>query len=348
MGWRSKRRRAAEVPPARGARWQQRGRAGHAPLSSARPINGANRLTAGGRIRAALGVALVAAACDVPDPESELDFFSSPETVPSDCPPPPPAMNPEAVEAIEEVNRIRKSVGLGCIELVPEIAHAAERHCQYFVSNAGACISRPHRESSDCRSFFGETFGDRLRAAGYTRPSALRSDGLRRRRSNLRPDVARLCLAPVADPEPRRRAGRIRRRRPLRHRRLRRRPRPVPCVARRRLPPRRPAQRPARLRRPRSPRAPTPPGRGWPSGYPITLYAAGLRVHDHRITVEGTDTPLDHEFLSPEDPRSEGLLVDEFMLYTWHPLTAQTRYRVSIAGTREGAPAQFEWTFTTR
>jgi hypothetical protein len=99
------------------------------------------------------------------------------------------------------------------------------------------------------------------------------------------------------------------------------------------------------------PEPPRPPG-GWPSGYPITLYAAGVTATDHRITVDGSDQVLDHVFVAPGDPRALGLLVDEMMLYTLRPLAPATRYRVRIDGTKASgqgsAPVRFEWTFTTR
>jgi hypothetical protein len=289
---------------------------------------------------------LVAAACEGPDPGLDLDI-SDLETIPSGCPAPPPGMTQDAVEAIEEVNRIRRSAGLGCIEQVPEIARAAERHCQYYVANTGSCIARPHREASDCASFVAETFGDRLRLAGYRgHPSFevmayvghgrtsvhLWLDSVWHRIPLLSPDVQQAGYGAagrcdtldfgIATP------GAAR-------------PRDVvyPHDGQTGVP---------RSFSGREAPEPPPPPAGWPSGYPVTLYAAGLRVHEHDLRIDGTETPLPHELLTPEDPRAAGLLLDEITLYAHRPLAPRTRYRVLITGTREGTPTRFEWTFTTR
>ncbi|HEY0714504.1 MAG TPA: hypothetical protein VGF45_17600, partial [Polyangia bacterium] len=94
---------------------------------------------------------------------------------------------------------------------------------------------------------------------------------------------------------------------------------------------------------------PPPPPAGWPSGYPVTVYAAGLTdITEHSITIAETGVELDHIWLAPGDARAYGLLVDEFMLYTYRPLPAHTRFRVRVAGTQNGERKVFDWTFTTR
>ena len=266
---------------------------------------------------------LVAAACEGPDPGS-ISTSPAVETIPSGCPAPPPGMTEDAVEAIEEVNRIRQRAGLGCIEQVPEIARAAERHCQYYVANSGPCIARPHREASDCTSFVAETFGDRLRLAGYRgHPSfevmAYVGDG----RTSVQ-HVARLRLAPHPHAEPRSRS------KPATAPPAAATPwtsaSPPPGAARlagRRLPPRRPDGRPPHpspAANPPSPR-PRPPAGPAATPSPSTPPASASTQHDIRI--DGTDTPLPHELLTPEDPRAAGLLIDEFMLYTHRPLAPQ-------------------------
>ena len=229
-------------------------------------------------------------------------------------------MTEDAVEAIEEVNRIRRARGLGCIEQVPEIARAAERHCQYYMANTRPLHRPPAPRSQRLHELRRRDLRRSPAPGRLPRPAPLRGDGLRRRRPHVGPPVARLRLAPPPHPEPRRPASRLRRRRPLRHPGLRHRQRPdappgktwsTRTTARPASPDPSPAASP--------PSRPPPPGRGWPSGYPVTLYAAGLRVHEHQIFVDGTDTPLPHEFLTPEDPRAAGLLIDEFMLYTFTP-----------------------------
>ena len=68
-------------------------------------------------------------------------------------------------------------------------------------------------------------------------------------------------------------------------------------------------------------------------------------ITEHSITAEGSSTPLDHIWLAPGDARAYGLLVDEFMLYTYRPLPAHTKFRVRVAGTQNGEAKVFDWTF---
>ena len=306
------------------------------------------------RARAGLGLGLLLAlACGRRADSDDLDI-QAPDEPPSGCPL-PVGSSEEGAEAIEEVNRIRARAGLGCVELIPSMASAAERHCGYYVANAGDCVSQPHRERRGCDGFRAETFGDRLRLAGYGgharfevmayvddgRTSVrLWLDSVWHRLPILSPDVDQGGYGAA-------RSGAVR------------------CdtidfgvgasgTSRARV-----VQYPhdGQLGVPRAfagrelPEPPPPPG-GWPSGYPITLYAAGVTATGHTITVDGSDQPLDHVFLAPGDPRAGGLLVDEMMLYTFEPLAPATRYRVRIDGHRAGAggdaPVRFEWTFTTR
>ncbi len=284
--------------------------------------------------------------CAGPELDDAL-LASAGEATPSGCPAPPPGMTAAADAAIDEVNRIRRRAGLGCIEQVPAIARAAERHCQYYVANSGPCIVRPHREASDCPSFVGETFGDRLRIAGYRgHPSfevmAYVGDG----RTSVRMWLDSVWhRVPILSPEVEHAgygaAGRCDTLdfgtpgdRSLTWRDV-----VYPHDGQTDVP---------RAFAGRESPEPPPPPTGWPSGYPVTLYAAGLQVTQHDIRVDGSATPLPHTFIPPEHPAAAGLLIHEFMLYTHTPLAPQTRHRVHITGTREGHPHTFEWTFTTR
>ena len=90
---------------------------------------------------------------------------------------------------------------------------------------------------------------------------------------------------------------------------------------------------------------PTPPvpSSGWPSGYPITLYGQGITVTSHQIVVDGTTTPLAHQWLDGDSTLGSSAKV----LYTDAPLTANTTYRVTIVGTTSSGSVSFDWKFTT-
>jgi hypothetical protein len=91
--------------------------------------------------------------------------------------------------------------------------------------------------------------------------------------------------------------------------------------------------------------APPAPPRGWPSGYPATLYASGLTVGSHTLSIDADPTPVPHVWLAPG---AADILANEFVLYAHQPLRPQTRYRVVVEGERAGAPVRLDWTFTTR
>jgi uncharacterized protein YkwD len=296
------------------------------------------------RTNAPLMGLLFVSACQL---EATEDFGDSSAVVfaSSGCPA-PAGVSADTVLAMEEVNRVRRAGGLGCVAHSPEIAFAAERHCQYYVNNTGRCTAKPHREVSECKSYMAETFSDRLQMASYAGSPRFEVmayvghgqvsvgqwlDSVWHRIPILSPDVDQAGYG---------QSGR--------------------CdtmdfgnstetsVMKNLVYPFDGQQGvPVSFSGRESPEPPAPP-HGWPSGYPITLYAVGMTVDHHSITVDGSDKPLAHTFLAPGDARAFGLLVDEFFLYTDKPLASKTRYRVRLTGTQNGAPAAFEWTFTTR
>ena len=263
----------------------------------------------------------------------------------SGCPA-PEGVSRDTVLAMEEVNRVRRAGGLGCVAHSPEIAFAAERHCQYYTNNTGKCTAKPHREMAECKSFMAETFVDRLQMASY--PGSARFevmayvghgqvsvgqwlDSVWHRIPILSPDVDQAGY------------GQVGRCDTMDFGNTTDTSVPKNIV----YPYDGQVGVPVSFSGRESPEPPAPP-QGWPSGYPITLYANGMTVTEHSISVDGSNTTLPHTFLAPGDARAYGLLVDEFFLYTDRPLAAKTRHRVRLAGTQNGAPAVFEWTFTTR
>jgi hypothetical protein len=265
---------------------------------------------------------------------------------PSGCPAAPAGTAERASTALETVNRWRRAAGVGCMEHIAEIAAAAEHHCAYYAANSGSCTAKPHRELASCARFTGETFNDRMRASAYRgQPGyevmAYLNDGRLAVGDWLDSIWHRIPLfSPRVDQLGYGAASRCDTMdfgtsdRPLQRKNVF-----FPFAGQIGVP--------LSFGGAESPEPPPPPG-GWPSGYPITIYAAGLTVSEHSLTVAGTGKPLEHVWLSPGDRRAEGLLQEEFMLYAFHPLVAGTTYRVRVAGTQGGAPITLEWTFSTR
>ena len=89
---------------------------------------------------------------------------------------------------------------------------------------------------------------------------------------------------------------------------------------------------------------PPAPTTGWPSGSPINVYAKMSTVTSHVLTLDGDTKPIDHVWLTTKESQ---FLRNGVMMYSNAPLTAMTKYRVHIVGTRAGTPVNLEWTFTT-
>jgi uncharacterized protein YkwD len=287
--------------------------------------------------------------CGMAEENFEADITDTAALEESGCPVDAEGMDGEAVAAIKTLNNLRKLSGLGCVALSPKASVAAERHCQYYVNNSGKCIAKPHREMEECRMYMAETFSDRLRMAAYEGaprfevmayvgrgPVSVQQwlDSVWHRIPILSPDVdeAGYGRHGRCDTMDFGFGG------------------PTPVTKNLVFPRENQIEVPRSFSGRESPEPPPPP-QGWPSGYPVTLYAAGLTdITEHTIT--RVDDPaqkdIEHIWLAPGDARAYGLLIDEFMLYTHRPLDANTKYRVRISGTQNGKPQTFDWTFTTR
>ena len=55
-----------------------------------------------------------------------------------------------------------------------------------------------------------------------------------------------------------------------------------------------------------------------------------------------------HTFITPDDPASAGLLINEMVMYADQPLKNKTTYSVIVDGQKRYEPIHLEWTFTTR
>jgi hypothetical protein len=96
--------------------------------------------------------------------------------------------------------------------------------------------------------------------------------------------------------------------------------------------------------------APPAPTGGFPSSYPINIYAQGLSVTQHLLTKDGDSTPIDHLWLDKNSSQVsaglKGYFVDTAFMYG-APFALSTKYRVKIVGTHTGGALNAEWTFTT-
>jgi hypothetical protein len=264
------------------------------------------------------------------------------------CPHLAAGTNVQAVDAYDQVNMYRLAVGLPCINFVPAIAAAAAAHCAYYVRDHGSCIASPHREVSTCDNFSAERFGDRMKGAGYAGSPAYEDmtyvgDGANavdewvnsiwHRIPILSPYVAdagygttgqcdtmdfgwarasaSVSAAPVVYPFDQQTG--------------------VPTSFAGDL---------------ESPAPPRPP-KGWPSGYPIIVYAPRLETHTHQL-FDARGAQVDHTFIAPGDADSQGILINEIVMYAYRPLEPKAAYRVVIEGVQQGKPLHLEWTFTTR
>ena len=261
------------------------------------------------------------------------------------CPILPTGTDPQSVRAYDRTNMYRRAIGLPCINFVPAIALAATRHCAYYAGNRGSCIDNPHREVKTCDQFRGERFGDRLKVAGYTGSAAYEVttyigdgaaavdqwvDSIWHRIPILDPYVAdagygmdRACdtmdfgwgATATNDPVV------------------------YPYDTQTGLPT-------SFNGNVESPPPPRPP-KGWPGGYPIIVYAAGLSVQTHRL-LDDKGLAVAHTFIAPDDPASGGLLINEAVMYADQPLKNKTTYRVMVDGQKRNEPMHLAWSFTTR
>jgi hypothetical protein len=251
------------------------------------------------------------------------------------------------VLALNTENEIRLEMGLECAELIPELVTAAQNHCDYYVANQGdpECeAASPHSEVEGCPEFTGEGLGDRFSAAGYTirgsgnecmafandpvRSTMMFVDSVYHRTPVLDPWIRHLgygsgegcdtidygtgpatpenvtAFYPYADQ----------------------------------------VNVPTSFDGSREGPEPPEPSSGWPSGYPVTLYARDISVQSHKIVVDGTEAELAHQWLAENDST---LPAYARVLYTDAPLSPNTTYRVTIEATGDAGPVTFDWKFTT-
>ncbi|MGD8861817.1 MAG: hypothetical protein PVI30_17540 [Myxococcales bacterium] len=260
-----------------------------------------------------------------------------------DCPAPPAGATADAVAALDAMNRARLAAGSVCATLVNEIATAAQNHCDYYSMNDGMCVANPHLEVEGCAGFTGADPGARMQAAGYQSwgggevmafegnpAGSVQSwiDTVWHRIPVLDPWTTHMGYGGTADcdtidfgsGEPA--------------------PDDVIVV----YPYDGQTDVPLSFNGLYEGPMPPAPPTGWPSAYPVNVYAQDIAVTEHVITVDGDDTPIEHVWITPAD---SDLLRNGVFIYPYTPFEPNTTYRVRVTGTYVGGALALDWTFTT-
>ncbi|MFI5306009.1 MAG: CAP domain-containing protein [Polyangiales bacterium] len=269
------------------------------------------------------------------------------------CPAPPAGAPDNTVKAWMAVNQTRVAAGAGCMNLVPELDKSAQAHCDYDAANASnaMCIADAHGEVMSCTGFTGADVQSREVAAGYPKALAYTEvatsfgnnpiaavpswiDTVWHRIPLLDPwttdmgyggaagcDVIDIGRGTSSTPT---NAVVV-----------------YPYDGQTNVPP--------AFSGSEGP-APPPPPSGWPSAYPINIYAQGLSVTEHVLTKDGDSTPIDHLWLDAQSSQVsaglKGYFKDTAFMYG-APFELSTKYHVKIVGTHTGGALNVEWTFTT-
>ena len=88
-------------------------------------------------------------------------------------------------------------------------------------------------------------------------------------------------------------------------------------------------------------------GRASATPWTSAAYLSGVKVHKHQL-FDDKGSEVDHTFIAPGDSDSNGILVNEIVMYAYRPLKSQTAYRVVIEGSSKTSSVHLDWTFTTR
>jgi uncharacterized protein YkwD len=268
------------------------------------------------------------------------------------CTPPPAGSSDKAVEAWTILNKIRVAGGAGCMNMVATLNTSAQAHCDYKATNRSnaSCTADAHTEISGCPGFTGMDVQSREIAAGYPRNLAYTEVALTYGNNPAMAIPGWLVTPfhriPMVDPWTTDMGwgggpgcdvidigrGNVR----------------PPDTTVGMYPYDGQADVPLSFNGLESPQPPPPSG-GWPSSYPVSVYAQKLNVTEHVITKDGSTTPLEHTWLDTKNPGVAGLkpyFTNTAMFYG-APFEANTTYHVKLVGTYAGGALNVEWSFTT-
>jgi hypothetical protein len=271
----------------------------------------------------------------------------------SSCTPPPAGAKDTAVRAWRMLNELRLPAGAGCINMVPELNTSAQLHCDYRAMNAGnrSCTPDGHTQVEGCPGFTETSVGKREIKAGYPERLAYTEVSLS---YGDKPEVSIPAWLvtpyhriPMVDPWTTDMGwgggpgcdvidfgrGTVN----------------VPNDTVVIFPYDGQTEVPVSFDGREAPQPPAPAG-GWPSSYPVSIYARQISVTEHVLSKDGDPTPLVHTFLDAKSPGVGGTFGAYFtntaMLYG-AAFLPNTKYRVKMVGTYAGGPLNVEWTFTT-
>lgn len=268
---------------------------------------------------------------------------------PTMCPAAPMGASDAAIAALAAVNSFRVPAGSGCIHDVLALNMSAGNHCSYYAMNQGnqMCIADPHGEVMGCAGYVGN-LGARIKAAGYT---GFGSSEVMAFVNNPMSSVAQWVntvwhRGPILDPWTADMGygnatmcdtidfGRG-----------------TPTAGNDTVvvyPYNGQTNVPTTFDGSHEGPMPPAPSTGWPSSSPVNMYAKGIKITEHTITLDGDATPIDHVWLDPTtDTSMANYLTNVVYLYANKPFTANTKYHVKFVGTRTGGTINVEWTFTT-
>jgi hypothetical protein len=274
---------------------------------------------------------------------------------PKACPAAPTGASAEATQALMAVNASRVAAGSGCMNMVAALNMSALNHCMYNANasniSSATCMAGGHGEVMSCMGFTGADVAAREKAAGY---SALGATEVLTSYGNMPVQAVPSWIntvwhrIPMLDPwtvdmgyggskncdvidfgkgMPTAAANTV-----------------VvwPYDGQIAVPPSFSGRE--------SPVPPAPMA-GWPSSYPINIYAQKLMITEHVLTKDGDTTPLPHTWMDAQsptvDPGYKYYLNDTAFMYGDAPFAANTKYRVKMVGTHTGGAINLEWTFTT-
>ncbi len=263
------------------------------------------------------------------------------------CPAAPGSATAAQKTALSEVNAARTAAGDKCARMVASLNTSTTKHCTYYAANksAGAnqCIANPHNEVSGCKDYVAVNFWQRMQAAGYsgapafedmafannpTAAVAMWINSVWHRTPILSPWVVDVGYGKATGCDTMDfGTGSVMAASTVVT---------WPYAGQTSVPP--------SFSGNEGPKPPAPPG-GFPSGYPITLFAKGASITSHTLTVAGNSTPISHQWLTPA---TQTLLRDAYVMYADKPLASKTKYRVTIKGTHTGGTLNESWTFTTQ
>jgi uncharacterized protein YkwD len=259
----------------------------------------------------------------------------------------PSGLDTNSMEALALLNGTRAAMGSPCATMVATLDTSAADHCAYYAANQKAdagCIADPHVEVAGCTDYVGAQFSMREKSAGYTgQPSfevmAFSDNGT----SSVQQWIDSVWhRTPVLSPWTRdfgygsaTKCDTI--------------DFGVGASAPNNLVVAYPYDGETGVPtlfhgNEEGPVPPVPPA-GWPSGYPVHVYAKGATITTHEFSAEGGPL-LDHQWITPA---INSLAQNAVILYGNVPLTAATKYHVHVAGTgMGGVPLDVNITFTTK